>query len=105
MAKLTGPLFSLKAQGTYRGLITFRALGDVTHTVSPASSRKERSTLQIANAQKVSDMASAWSALSSGDKDTWNACGATYGMTGRQLFWQQWYAQGSSTGDNPVSPC
>ena len=105
MAKLTGPLFSLKAQGTYQNVLTFRARGDDTHTMSRARSRKERTTLQAANAQKVSDMSAAWNALSSGEKDTWNACGATFNLSGRQLFWREWYAQGASTGDNPVSPC
>lgn len=105
MAKLTGPLFSLKAQGTYRGVLTFRALGDVTHTVNPARSRKERTTLQQAHTQKIVDLTTAWNELDSTTKDSWASCGATYSLTGRQLFWQEWFAQGSSVGSNPVVPC
>lgn len=105
MAKVTGPLFSLAAHGTYRGQLVFRTDANGTRVSKPLTITKPRSLGQQQVAQNVADMALTWTALSAPDKSDWAVCGATFGLTGYQLWWREWFLQGSSIGTPPVIPC
>lgn len=105
MAKVDGPLFSLAAHGTYRGQLVFRTNANGTTVGKPFTPPATRSLGQQQTAQKVADLSVTWTALSSGDKSDWAACGATFDLTGYQLWWREWFAQGSSIGSPPTIPC
>lgn len=105
MARVTGPLFSLAAHGTYRAELVFRTNAHGTHVARPALATATRSLAQIQTAQTVSDLNAAWSALAPATKTAWAICGATFSLTGHQLWWREWFAQGSSPGNPPISPC
>jgi len=105
MAKVRGPLLSLEAHGTYGPGMQFRtdSTKSTVHRQNPSD--KPRSTGQIIQAQKVNQMAIAWTQLSEPTKQTWRNCAATLNTNGRALFWQEWFLQGSSPGNNPTPPC
>lgn len=105
MTKVIGPLFSLSASGTYRGQFVFRTRAGATFVATLPSDLPARTAGQVAHAQNISDMSAAWSAESQPTRDIWIACALTMGKIGYQLWWEQWIIQGSSTGDNPISPC
>ncbi len=105
MAKVTGPLFSLAAHGTYRGQLVFITRASGTHVAKPLPPVGPRSLGQQQTAQKVKDLSAEWTALVPADKTAWAVCGALVGLTGYQLWWREWFLQGSSTGNNPIKPC
>ena len=105
MAKVDGPLFSLAAHGTYRGQLVFKTRAGGTHVAKPLPPVGPRSLGQQQTAQKVKDLSTAWSALDSATKTSWATCGATFSLTGYQLWWREWFAQGSSPGSPPAIPC
>ena len=105
MAKVTGPLFSLAASGTYRDELVFKTNSLGTYVSKPAAPPRIRSLGQQQTSQKVSDLSVTWSALAPATKTIWAVCGATFSLTGYQLWWREWFLQGSSIGTPPVSPC
>ncbi len=105
MAKVTGPLFSLAAHGTYRGELVFKTGANGTHVAKPPLVTAPRSLAQTQTAQKVADLNAAWSALAPATQAAWSACGVSFSLTGHRLWWREWFLQGSSPGNPPVSPC
>lgn len=105
MAKVTGPLFSLAAHGTYRGALVFKTDARGTHVAKPPLAPATRSLAQTQTAQKVADLNAAWSALAPATKTAWSVCGATFSLTGHRLWWREWFLQNSSPGNPPIKPC
>ena len=105
MTKVIGPLFSFAASGTYRGELVFRTKANGTHVARLPRVTAPRSPAQLAHADNVAVMSQQWKLLDAPTKAAWAACGATFSINGYQLWWREWIAQGSSLGNNPVSPC
>lgn len=105
MVRVKGPLFSLSASGTYLKKFVFRTTSTGSHVATRPATLPARSPAQLAHAQKVAEMAAAWSALPGATRAAWNACGLNYSLTGYGLFWREWIAQGSTPASPPTSPC
>jgi hypothetical protein len=105
MARIVGPLFSLKASGTYCKALSFRMNGDKCSSYLRTAKNVHRSALQNAVCAKVSAMSKAWNSLTPEQITDWNQCGETRGMIGRNLFWSEWFAQNVQSGEWPIIPC
>lgn len=105
MAKVKGPLFSLSASGTYNELVTFRQQPRLAQAFQQKPSTQTRTTAQNDHNAAVASMASTWSALSGSTKSSWAACGATFNMSGFNLWWREWFLQGSTPITPPTKPC
>lgn len=105
MTRVTGPLFSLTASGTYKREIVFRTRGSGTFVSKLPTITQPRSTAQQNHAAQVADMSAAWSALAPAVKVQWSSCGVALNLSGYQTFFQEWFLQGSSPGNNPTLPC
>lgn len=104
MPKVTGPLFSVTASGTYKKLLVFRT-GQGRTTVSPPSStNKPRSDAQIAHSENIATMAACWSDMPEEQRAPWRARAATEATNGRALFWREWITQGADAANPPVIP-
>lgn len=105
MTKVLGPLFSLAASGTYRRSLVFRTRQSGTHVARLPATTAPRSPGQTAHALKISEMSSTWMSLTPAEKAAWASCGAQSSLTGYQLYWREWIAQGATPAAPPLNPC
>lgn len=104
MPKVTGPLFSLTASGTYQGLLTYRTGQGRTTVSSPSVSKKTRSSAQIEHSANIAAMAEYWSGMPEIERQAWRNRAAQAQLQGRALFWREWIAQQSTPENPPVVP-
>ena len=104
MARVTAPLFSLAAHGTYRGELVFRQRGQISTVSKPPTITASRSAGQLTTQSNVADMQAEWALTDAPTKSAWAVYAATIGLNKYTAYWQQWFIQGSSPGNPPSVP-
>ena len=106
MPKVTGPLFSLSATGTFMGALEFRkcpAGGGIVARIRKRT--KLRSASQVQHNQKWSAATAAWTGLMDVEKTTWSDKAQTNGYkSGFRLWISEWYTQRIQSPDRPLLP-
>lgn len=93
MPKLTGPLFSASATGTFAGLIEYRKVGGKAVAAKIRTRTKPRSAGQQERSARFSEAAAAWSELTAMQKNQWRDAAASQPMNGYQLFISEFLKQ------------
>lgn len=106
MAKVTAPLLSLDAAGTFGKTMTFgkwKGRHYVRQRVTPTN---PNSANQQTQRSKFRDAVAGWQALDQAIKDTWNTRVKELGLTmsGFNLYVREFIAQGILAGSDPVLP-
>lgn len=104
MPKVKGPLFSLKASGTYQGLIVYVDRSNAQCVRAPAAKPTRQSTAQALHRANVAAMAATWKAIGPAARAAWNAAAPGNATSGRAYFWAQWFAQSSDPAHPPAIP-
>jgi len=108
MPKVTGPLFSLSASGTFMGALEFRkclAGGGIVTRIRTRKRTKLRSASQVQHNQKWSAAAAAWTGMLDIEKTTWSDKAQTTGYkSGFGLWISEWYTQRIQSPDRPLLP-
>ena len=95
MPKVTGPLFSLSATGTFMGAMEFRKRqegGGVVTRIRRCT--KPRTASQVQHSQQWSAASAAWSGLLAVEKTTWQDKAKNNGYkTGFMLWISEWFTQ------------
>ena len=106
MPKVTGPLFSLSATGTFMGAMEFRkclAGGGIVARIRTL--RKPRSASQVQHSQQWSAASAAWSSMLAVEKTTWQDKAKNNGYkTGFMLWISEWFTQRIQSPDRPLLP-
>ena len=108
MPKVTGPLFSLSASGTFMGAIEFRKRqegGGVVTRIRTRKRTKPRTASQVQHNQQWSAASAAWRGLFDVEKSTWNDKAKTNGYkSGFRLWISEWFTQRIKSPDRPLLP-
>ncbi|MEI6150007.1 MAG: hypothetical protein WCS01_12970 [bacterium] len=106
MPKVTGPLFSLSASGTFMGAMEFRKCKEGWGVVAKMRTRrKPRTSSQILHNQQWSSASAAWSGLLAEEKTTWQDKAKTSGYkTGFMLWISEWFTQRIQSPERPLLP-
>lgn len=104
MPKVTGPLFSVSATGRLAGVLDYvnktgqaivRQARRFTPPVGPVTAGQNAA---------VTAMIDCWNSQTQVYRDEWKARGPVFGLSGYQLFWRQWFLQGSDCQNLPILP-
>ena len=104
MPKLSGPMFSLGASGTFGGLITYYQRGTDARCRVRVDPPDPNTALQAAHRTKISQMAATWDSLPLPTQQAWGAYALPLGLIGYTAFWRQWFLQGSTPQNPPSIP-
>lgn len=104
MPKVTGPLFSVTARGSLGKMITFRQVQNSSLVSIHSAPTGAASAVQTAYRNRVGEMAGSWSSQTQPVKDLWIARGVFFSLSGYQLWWREWIAQGSTPNNPPALP-
>ena len=104
MPKVTGPLFSVTATGQLAGVLDYTMHGGTCTVRQKRRWTPPPNALQALQQQAVGQMSDCWGLQTQAYRDTWAARGPAYGLTGYQLFWKQWFIQGSTCANLPILP-
>lgn len=92
MAKVTGPLHSLRAQGKYGSTITYRRHFGGTVAVQYSQPSGDKSATQHSQRELMRDARAAWRALDEAEKAIWNEQAYhRIGISGYNLFIQDYF--------------
>jgi hypothetical protein len=104
MAKVRAPLFSAGASGTFRNLIEFRTLGNMTVATGRAKKKRIWTKAQSANRLRFSNAIIAWRTLSQDEKSEWSEAAQIVGSIGYRYFLSEYSCQGITEGGCPLIP-
>ena len=79
MAKTKGALFSLQAQGTIAGILTYQGRKGFRHVHLKATPHDPKTTAQLADRAAFATVVAAWQALSDSEKKAYDVLGPKYG--------------------------
>ncbi len=103
MAKVKGPLFSLAASGSFRGM-EFRTGSGETTVAAPRTVGVSRRPGQVAQNQRFKTALEAWGALSQEQKAGWIASATGTGMSGYKLYISEYLNQNIYPPNQPLLP-
>lgn len=104
MAKVTAPLLSLQASGTFKNELIFSKAKHFTYLKSKSTMRKSpyfASSSRLAQQLKFKLAKEAWLALDIETKQAYNALRYPTGQTGYNIFLSRYLSQGIDLSDFP----
>lgn len=104
MPKVKGPLLSVSASGTYRGLLEFRTTGDTTTVAGPRQIKPARSQAQQQQASRFQTAITGWNALATEDKNLWKAAAESLNLNGYQFYLSEYQSQNIVPPGQPIIP-
>lgn len=104
MPKVTGPLFSLSASGTFQGLMEFKTKGGVTTVGKVRTKPATRSAAQQQQAARFAAAVAGWKALSPIEQQEWKTAATGTGVNGYQLYLSEYQGQNITAPDQPLVP-
>ncbi|MDS4029493.1 MAG: hypothetical protein RKO66_05420 [Candidatus Contendobacter sp.] len=103
MAKVKGPLFSLAASGSFRGM-EFRTGGGETTVAAPREIQAQRRPAQVAQNNRFRNALEAWNGLDAEAKAAWIAGAVGTGMSGYKRFISEYMMQNIIPPNIPLMP-
>lgn len=104
MSRVTGPLFSLGAFGTFAKLLTFRAGRRTTEVIRPRPPNAPTSPRQLAQRDRIRDALATWRSLTNTQRQDWKRAAATWALPTFALYLREWVLQQSTTDRPPLIP-
>lgn len=104
MAKVTGPLCSLDASGTFGRILSFQHRDTKPVVCALPTSIPKPSQAQEAQRSLVSVLYASWRGMSTELQESWKTRGRELGYPGTRLFFREWFLQGVEQGGLPVLP-
>lgn len=104
MPKVTGPLFSLAASGTFRKSLTFMTRGGANIVRGHVVPRDPQTPAQVAHRDNIADAAATWRLQDAQTRAAWQAAAAMHSMNAFAYWLQQWVYQDSSGPYPPSIP-
>lgn len=104
MSRVTGPLFSLGAVGTFGRLLTFRAGRRNTEVIRPRPPDVPATDRQLAHRDRVREALTAWRTLEPADRQEWKTTAASWRLPTFALYLREWVLQQCTPERPPLVP-
>jgi uncharacterized protein involved in type VI secretion and phage assembly len=104
MPKVSGPMLSLRASGTFKNLLVFEDGGSTQRVRAVPASTKPRTPIQRTHMTKIQNLAASWSQQSDSTRAAWSTRALDFGTTGYRLWWREWLTQAIAPPSTPTLP-
>lgn len=103
MATVRGPLFSVSASGSFRGIV-FATSGTRTVVAGERQKLPGRTPAQQAQAARFQTALTAWNGLDASAKQSWRTAATGTGNSGYQLYISEYIGQNIAPPSQPILP-
>ena len=104
MPRVTGPLFSASASGTFSDLMEFRMIGNKSVVTRPKTGHRPVGPVQASHAERFKRASGEWKKLSADTKTLWKNKAVVRKLTGYQLYIREYLVQGIVPPSQPILP-
>lgn len=106
MAKVTAPMLSLDAKGSFGDTMTYGSWKGIKYARFKATPANPNTAGQQAQRTTFSNAVAGWKAQDGTTQTTWNERAATLGlkMSGFNLWTREFISQGCAEGESPTLP-